>query len=202
MRQIGAVHQDGVQRLQARTRSDEHAHAAIAQDVPDLIGLEQRIDGDEHGALRGRAERRDHRFDSLVEVHGNASAASHAQRCHRTREARDLRSQLRIVQSQTFVAQRARIRSAMRGCKGQFVQEGRFDRHRRTWLLGGSRLRYGVSALLRAAAGGCKGTAGIVPGHARSGVRQSARARRMHALACRPVNSTIAPSAPATVHAL
>ena len=63
---------------QSLRRGDEHAHRAVAQDVPDLGRLEQRIHGHEHAARHRRAEDRGHRLGALRQVDGHALLAGEA----------------------------------------------------------------------------------------------------------------------------
>ncbi len=53
-------------------RRHQHAHVAVAQDVGDLLRLEQRIDRHEHAAGRGRAERWRRPSRSAFEIDADA----------------------------------------------------------------------------------------------------------------------------------
>ena len=75
MAQVVARGQRFRQQRMALRRCDQHPHIAVAHDVGDLLGLEQRIQWHEYTAGRGRAETGDHRFKTLFEVNGNPLAA-------------------------------------------------------------------------------------------------------------------------------
>ena len=85
-RRSGHSASDRVEQREALGRRHQHAHVAVAQDVADLLGLEQRIERHEHAAGRGRAERRDHGFEALVEIDADAFGAGELQRAHRVAE--------------------------------------------------------------------------------------------------------------------
>jgi hypothetical protein len=78
--QVGAAGQRGTQLGQALGGGDQHPHVAVGQDIRHLLGLEQRIDRDEHGAGQRRAEHRRHVLDALLEVDGDPFAAPDAGR--------------------------------------------------------------------------------------------------------------------------
>jgi len=52
----GTARELALQLRQALDGRHEHTHAAVAQDVRDLPGTQQRIDGDEHAAGDRRAQ--------------------------------------------------------------------------------------------------------------------------------------------------
>ena len=77
--QIGAPPEHVREEREPLGRGHQHAHVAVAQDVGDLLGLEQRIDRHEHAAGRRGAERRDHRLEALVEIDRDAVRAGEAE---------------------------------------------------------------------------------------------------------------------------
>ena len=94
--QVRTLHQHMTsQQAQALRRGDQHAHVAVAQDVADLLGLEQRIHRHERTAGAGRAEAGDHRFEALVEVDADPFAALQAQTRDAAGEAAVPRSRAR-----------------------------------------------------------------------------------------------------------
>jgi hypothetical protein len=76
MAQIRAGGEHLAQQHQPLRRGDQHADVAVLQDEGHLLRLEDRVDRDEHRASGGGAEAGDHGFDALVEVDGDAVAAS------------------------------------------------------------------------------------------------------------------------------
>ena len=90
-----AFRQQGV----ALGRGDKHAHVAVAHDVGDLLGLEQRVDRDEDASGGWRAEAGDDGFETLFQVDGDALAALQA-------EADDAVGEIALRRSQFGVTDR------------------------------------------------------------------------------------------------
>ena len=85
------------QDLQALGRRDEHAHAAVGEDVGHLLGLQDRVDRHEHPARGGGAEDRHHGLDPLVEVDADPIAALEPERLQTAAEGGDLVPQLGVA---------------------------------------------------------------------------------------------------------
>ena len=92
-----ALGQFGRQGAQSLFGSDQDAHTAVAQDVSNLLGLEQRVDRDEHRAVRRGTKGGDHCFGALVEVDRDPLGAADAQCGERRREAADVVRQTRVL---------------------------------------------------------------------------------------------------------
>ena len=73
--QIGTVIELRSEKRNTFGRRDESTHIAIAQDVADLLGLEQRIDRNERASRRRRAENCRDEFRPLIEIDPDALAA-------------------------------------------------------------------------------------------------------------------------------
>jgi aminopeptidase N len=90
---------DAVQLTQQREAlggRDEDAHVAVAEDVRDLLRLQQRVDRDERTAGHRRAEHRDHRLDALVQVDRHPLPAPQPVPLQRPAERGDLAPELRV----------------------------------------------------------------------------------------------------------
>jgi hypothetical protein len=72
---------------------------AVAQDVDDLVGFEQRIDRHEDATGRGGTKGADDRFEALLQIDSDAFAATDAQSHYGGRESIDACGQLRIAQA-------------------------------------------------------------------------------------------------------
>ena len=94
--QIGTVIELRRQKHNPFGRRDENTHIAIAQDVANLLGLEQRIDGNE-SASRGRcAEAGDDHFLALFQIDGDPLVALAAQLHEAGGESQDLLRQMSV----------------------------------------------------------------------------------------------------------
>ena len=97
------------QQLEALRRGDEHAHAAVVEDVGDLPGLQHRVDRHEDAAGGRGAEDRHDGLDPLVEVDADALAALEPERLQARREGRDLVPQLGVGQGRVLERERRRV---------------------------------------------------------------------------------------------
>ena len=94
--QIRTTAQHRLEQLQAIAGRDQHAHAAVTNDIRDLVRLQQRIEGHEYRPRRRRPKGRDDGLGALLEINADPLAAAHVQpderhmRMHRPR-ARALR---------------------------------------------------------------------------------------------------------------
>ena len=79
MTEIGTFTKCRLQQRKPLGRRDQHTHVAVAQDVCNLPGLEERVDRDEHATGRGGAECGDDDFRALVEIDANALRAGEAE---------------------------------------------------------------------------------------------------------------------------
>ena len=90
------AHEDDVldavlaEQREALGRRDEDAHLAVAEDVRELLGLQQRVDRDEHTAGGRRAEHRDDGLDALLEVDRHPLAPAQPEPVQRRAERGDL----------------------------------------------------------------------------------------------------------------
>ena len=94
------------QQLEALRGRDEDAHAAVVEDVGDLLGLEHRVDRDEHAAGGRGAEDRDDGLDPLVEVDADALAALEPELAQPGGERRHLVPQLAVGERRVLERER------------------------------------------------------------------------------------------------
>ena len=123
MSQIRACADHFRDRMQPLAARDEHPHVAVAQDVSDLLRLEQRIDRNEHGARDRGAERGGDGLDALVEIEGDALRAADAERKQSRRALVDRRREPGIRQRDTLLRQRGRIAVARCRVQRELVKE-------------------------------------------------------------------------------
>ena len=108
---------------QALGRRHQNAHIAVAQDVADLLRLQQRIERHEHAPRGGRAERGDHGLEPLFEVDRNALAAREAEFAQTGSERAYARRQLAVVERIAAGNQCGRMWPPRRGCENEIVQQ-------------------------------------------------------------------------------
>ena len=96
--QVGRVRERLGEKGVALLRGDEHAHVAVAQDVANLLRLEEWVDRHEDRAGARRAEARDDRFEAFLEIYGDALAARNAEIDHAAGKTGDGGLQRRIVE--------------------------------------------------------------------------------------------------------
>jgi hypothetical protein len=123
--QVRAARQRGVQLRQALGGGDQHPHVAVGQDVRHLLGLEQRIDRDEHGAGQACSEHRRHVLDALVEVDGDALATPDAAGNQRAGGLLDRAGQRRVVEPLSAMHQRFGAGRTACGIEDEIVDQVR-----------------------------------------------------------------------------
>ena len=79
MAQVMALRQSISKQGKALGRGYQYPHVAVAHDVADLFGLQQRIQRHKDSAGRRCPETGDHRFETLLKVDGDALSALDAQ---------------------------------------------------------------------------------------------------------------------------
>ena len=109
--------------VQALGAGHDHADVAVAQDVADLLGLEQRVDRHEHGAGVRGAEGHCDRLEPLVEVERDALAALDAHPDEPGGDAVDEVGQFAVTERCVEVGQRRGVRGSTGGHERQFVEE-------------------------------------------------------------------------------
>ena len=124
--QVGTRPERPAELRQPLGRGHEHAHVAVAQDVADLVGLQQRIERHEDAARRRRAEAGDHGLEALFQVDRDALAAPQAERAQSGSTARDGGLQIGIGDRRGAVRQRHGIGRRVGGTADQFVEQDGF----------------------------------------------------------------------------
>ena len=100
--------------LEALGRRHEDAHAAVVEDVGDLLGLQHRVDRDEDAAGGRGPEDRHDGLDPLVEVDADALAALQADLAEARGEGRDVVPQLAVGERGVLERQRGRRQARRR----------------------------------------------------------------------------------------
>ena len=123
MLQVVALLERRFQEGQPFRRRHEHAGIAIAQDVTDLVRLQQRIDGDKHAACTRRAKCRNDRLRTLVEKNGDAFGTRQLQ-CHESAgKCGDTVGQCAVLKRLAAIGQCSAAGAANGRCLDKFVQE-------------------------------------------------------------------------------
>ena len=129
--QIGAFREGPGERGEALLRGHQHAHVAVAQDVADLLGLQQRIERNEHAARRRGSETGDHGLETLVEIDADAFSPTETELAHAGRESVDAGRQRGVVRRLLARRNRRTMGCPERGGGDQLVQQGGVDHEMR-----------------------------------------------------------------------
>ena len=97
--------------------------------ISSLAGLEERIDGHEHGTVGRRTEGGDHRFGALVQVDRYTFAAPHAEGRERRRKALDQTGGVCVGRGHPFVGEGSGLRRSQCRHQGQLMQQACFTNH-------------------------------------------------------------------------
>ncbi len=109
----------GFEQRQPFRRGHQHPDIAVAQDVGDLLGFQQRIERHEDAARSRGAEAGDHRLETLFEVDGDALAALQPQSDQPPGELVDSLLQRSITERLLAVGQGNGARVALRRERNQ-----------------------------------------------------------------------------------
>ena len=103
--QVAASGKCTQQQLEALRGGDQHAHIAVAQDVADLFGFQQRVKWYEYSTGGRCAKAGDHRLEALLQVDGHALPAGQPQAPHTARETSDRVCKFGKIQGRLAVSQ-------------------------------------------------------------------------------------------------
>jgi len=112
------------ERGQSFRAGDQHAYVAVAQDVANLPGLEDRVHRHEHAPGSAGAERSDDELGALVEVDGDALAAGEAEAEQSGAKARGRGLQFAIRGTYAAAGNGDRCRIAVGGGVDEMVEQG------------------------------------------------------------------------------
>lgn len=123
--EIMARRQGVLQGREALGGGHQNSDVAVAQDVADLIGLEEGIDRDENAACVAAGKGRDDRFRSFLEVDRDTLAAAQAHLDKGAGQGANAFRQAAIVQCAVARGESDRFRSALGGLQGQMMEQVR-----------------------------------------------------------------------------
>ena len=121
--QIGTIGQRWLQQGRPVAGRNQNPHVAVAQNVGDLFGLQQRIDRDEHAASQRRAKQRDYGFQPLRQIDGDPFRPVQAQGPQPASHGLDLPGQGGIVQRGLPVGKGGGGGTTIRLFEDEFVQQ-------------------------------------------------------------------------------
>jgi hypothetical protein len=104
--------------VQAFGRRDEHSHVAVAQDVGNLLRLQQRIERHEHRAGTHRAEGSGHELQSLFQIDADTFTACNAELDQSPGEQLDGLRKFAVAKRPRLVRQCGTI--GLRQCRAQW----------------------------------------------------------------------------------
>ena len=128
--QIGAIGQQRLQQFSPVTGGDQDAHIAIAQNIGDLFGFQQRIDGNEYPTGQSGAKQGGDGFQPLGQIHGDPFRPAQTQRQQTPRGALHQTSQIGVIYRHLPVDDGGGFRATIRLFENQFVQQSGHTRFR------------------------------------------------------------------------
>ena len=123
MAQVVAVGQGFGDEGQAFGGCDQHPCVAVAQDVGDLLGLQDRIDRDEGAPGPGCAKARHDGLEALVEKHADALAPVKPEADEATGKPAHLFVQACVAEGRCAGGEGRAVWGTLGGCRDEFVQK-------------------------------------------------------------------------------
>ncbi|KWF32728.1 hypothetical protein WL86_29645 [Burkholderia diffusa] len=100
----------------AQRAGNQAIGTGVEQDVSDLLGFEERVDGNEHALCRSCTQHRHDGFDTFVQINRNACAGRESKRVERIAHASRAVNQILIGYSGGTADESFRVRCAV--CSG------------------------------------------------------------------------------------
>jgi hypothetical protein len=123
--EIRAVLQRGRQVAGPVGQRHECPHVAVAQDVRDLLGLEERVDGHEHESRARDAEERRDRLEALRQVHADARLLLEPERQQSGGDPGDEPVELGVAERGRVLQQRRPVSGTVGRERDERIESGR-----------------------------------------------------------------------------